>query len=135
MHRVFGIPADSRTNRPTSWMPGLTWRLHRRQTVFLPLDSILPPLDSLTGPEKLLVGSCGSSARQGPTVASVDGYDDGVLHFVVNDGAQSTRNGSSTDNAARASWSFEYSIATGLNGATTDLSDFTFKLLYDVDPL
>jgi len=72
--------------------------------------------------------------RQGPTVASVDDYDDGVLHFVVNDGAQSTLNGSSANNAARASWSFEYSIATGLNGATTDLNDFTFKLLYDVDP-
>ena len=33
--------------------------------------------------------------RQGPTVASADTYDDGVLHFVVNDGPQSTVNGSS----------------------------------------
>lgn len=72
--------------------------------------------------------------RQGPTVASTDTYDDGVLHFVVNDGPQSTANGSSANNAGRASWSFEYSIETGLNGATTDLGDFTFKLLYDVDP-
>jgi hypothetical protein len=72
--------------------------------------------------------------RQGPTVATLDTYDDGVLHFVVNDGPQSTANGSSSNNAGRASWSFEYSIATGLNGATTDLGDFTFKLLYDVDP-
>jgi hypothetical protein len=72
--------------------------------------------------------------RQGPAVASLDTYADGVLHFVVNDGPQSTANGSSASNATRASWSFEYSIATGLNGATTDLGDFTFKLLYDVDP-
>jgi hypothetical protein len=72
--------------------------------------------------------------RQGPAVASTDTYDDGVLHFVVNDGPQSTANGSSANNVGRASWSFEYSIATGLNGATTDLGDFTFKLLYDVDP-
>jgi hypothetical protein len=72
--------------------------------------------------------------RQGPSVASLDNYNDGILHFVVNDGPQSTANGSGSDNLARASWSFEYSIATGLNGATTDLGDFTFKLLYDVDP-
>lgn len=29
---------------------------------------------------------------------------------------------------------FTFSVATGLNGATTDLNDFTFQLLYDVDP-
>lgn len=72
--------------------------------------------------------------RQGPTVASTDDYADGMLHFTVNDGPQSTANGSSVNNAGRASWSFNFSVATGLNGATTDLGDFTFKLLYDVDP-
>jgi hypothetical protein len=72
--------------------------------------------------------------RQGPTITTTDDYADGVLHFAVNDGAQSIANGSLVNNAARAAWSFEYSIATGLNGETTDLGDFTFKLLYDVDP-
>src|SRR5262245_9092097 len=72
--------------------------------------------------------------RQGPVVTTTDNYADGVLHFSVNDGAQSTANGSSVNNANRAAWSFEYSIATGPNGETTDLGDFTFKLLYDVDP-
>ena len=72
--------------------------------------------------------------RQGPTVLSTDDYTDGVLHFAVNDGPQSTTNGSSSNNANRASWSFEFSIATGLYGEPTDLDDFTFQLLYDVDP-
>ncbi len=74
--------------------------------------------------------------RQGPTVLPTDGngYADGVLHFQVNDGPQSTANGSSSNNAARAAWNFDYSIITGLNGETTDLSDFTFKLLVDEDP-
>jgi hypothetical protein len=72
--------------------------------------------------------------RQGPTVATTDDYADGVLHFQVNDGPQSMANGSFADNASRAAWSFEFSVATGLNGETTDLNDFTFKLLYDVDP-
>jgi hypothetical protein len=72
--------------------------------------------------------------RQGPTVTTTDDYADGVLHFQVNDGPQSTANGSLANNATRAAWNFEFSVATGLNGETTDLSDFTFKLLYDVDP-
>jgi hypothetical protein len=72
--------------------------------------------------------------RQGPVVLTTDDYADGVLRFSVNDGPQSAANGSFANNANRAAWSFEYSIATGLNGATTDLGDFTFKLLYDVDP-
>lgn len=72
--------------------------------------------------------------RQGPTVPSTDNYVDGVLNFDVNSGPQSTSNGSSANHTGRAAWSFNYSVATGLNGATTDLNDFTFRLLYDVDP-
>ena len=34
----------------------------------------------------------------------------------------------------RRGWNFTYSIATGLNGAPSDLSNHTFQLLYDVDP-
>ncbi len=72
--------------------------------------------------------------RQGPTVPSADNYDDGVLHFTVNSGPQSTANGSGSDNTNRAAWNFTFSVATGLSGATTDLNDYTFQLLYDVDP-
>lgn len=72
--------------------------------------------------------------RQGPTVASSDDYADGVLRFSVNHGPQSTANGSFQNIANRAAWNFNFSVATGLNGATTDLGDYTFKLLYDVDP-
>ncbi|HVQ38982.1 MAG TPA: hypothetical protein VMS31_15700 [Pyrinomonadaceae bacterium] len=72
--------------------------------------------------------------RQGPTVASTDTYADGVLNFAVASGPQSTANGSASNNAARAAWNFTFSVATGLNGATTDLNDYTFQLLYDVDP-
>ena len=72
--------------------------------------------------------------RQGPTVMSLDDYADGVLNFSVASGPQSVVNGSFLNNANRAAWNFTYSVATGLNGATTDLSDHTFQLLYDVDP-
>jgi hypothetical protein len=72
--------------------------------------------------------------RQGPTVPSTDNYVDGVLNFNVASGPQSTANGSSANNATRAAWNFTFSVATGLNAATTDLNDYTFQLLYDVDP-
>jgi hypothetical protein len=72
--------------------------------------------------------------RQGPSVSSTDDYADGVLEFQVNPGSQSTANGSSQTLANRAAWNFNFSIATGLNGATTDLGDLTVQLLYDVDP-
>jgi hypothetical protein len=72
--------------------------------------------------------------RQGPTVPSTDNYNDGVLHFAVASGPQSTANGSQGNVANRAAWNFTFSIATGLNGPTTDLNDYTFQLLYDVDP-
>lgn len=72
--------------------------------------------------------------RQGPTVPSTDNYTDGVLNFSVASGPQSTANGSASDDATRAAWNFTFSVATGLNGATTDLNDYTLQLLYDVDP-
>jgi len=72
--------------------------------------------------------------RQGPTVISTDTYADGVLNFSVASGPQSTANGSSGNNATRAAWNFTFSVATGLNGAPTGLADYTFQLLYDVDP-
>ena len=72
--------------------------------------------------------------RNGPTVTTADTYADGVLHFTVNDGPQSTVNGSLSSQANRAAWNFQYSIDTGLNGHTNNLSDFTFKMLVDIDP-
>lgn len=72
--------------------------------------------------------------RQGPNVAPTDTYADGLLEFDVASGPQSTANGSFANNANRAAWNYTLSIATGLNGATTDLGDFTFQLLIDVDP-
>lgn len=71
--------------------------------------------------------------RQGPTVASADNFDDGVLHFNVASGPQSTANGSFAGSLGHAAWSYTFSIATGLSAAT-DLTDHTFQLLYDVDP-
>jgi hypothetical protein len=62
-----------------------------------------------------------------PYVSS-DDYSDGVLHFEVETGP------AITGGAPKAEWSFDFSIATGLNGELTDLDDFTFQLLYDVDP-
>jgi hypothetical protein len=61
-----------------------------------------------------------------PAVPSTDTYADGVLHFQVHQGSQ-------PGNPARAAWNFDWSVATGLNGETTGLSDFTIKLLVDVD--
>lgn len=71
--------------------------------------------------------------RQGPAVDPISVDPDGTVRFEVNDGAQSTVNGSSSNNAARAAWSFQYSVITGLDGEPTDLSDYTFKLLIDTD--
>jgi hypothetical protein len=71
--------------------------------------------------------------RQGPVVTTTDDYADGVLRFGVHDGPQSTGNGSFQNSANHAAWSFQYSVATGLNGDGTDLNDFTFRLLVDVD--
>jgi hypothetical protein len=72
--------------------------------------------------------------RQGPTIASSDDYADGVLNFAVASGAQSTANGSGSNNATRAAWNFTFSVVTGLNGSPTNLNSHTFQLLYDVDP-
>lgn len=72
--------------------------------------------------------------RQGPSVLSVDDYSDGELHFDVASGPQSTANGSFVNNAARAAWSFNFSVATGLFGSGSGMNDFTIQLLYDVDP-
>jgi hypothetical protein len=87
-----------------------------------------------TNPDAGIELGLGLIYRQGPSIASSDDYSDGVLQFSVNDGAQSTANGSSVNNPNRAAWNFNFSVATGLNGATTGLADYTFQLLYDVDP-
>jgi hypothetical protein len=67
--------------------------------------------------------------RTGTTsaVTTTDNYNDGELHFQVAAGAD-------PGNANRAEWNFDYSIATGVDGQPTNLDDFNFKLLVDVDP-
>jgi hypothetical protein len=72
--------------------------------------------------------------RQGPTVSATGVEADGTVDYTVADGPQSTANGSSSNNAARAAWSFEYSISTALDGGVDTLADFQFKLLIDLDP-
>ncbi len=69
--------------------------------------------------------------RQGPTVPST--IANGVSIFEVAPGPQSTANGSFADNANRAAWSFNYSIATDLNNSSSDRNAYTFKLQIDVD--
>jgi hypothetical protein len=68
-----------------------------------------------------------SGAPADAAVQSTDNYDDGVLHYQVAAGAD-------PGNANRAEWNFDYSVATGVDGQPTHLSDFNFKLLVDVDP-
>jgi len=58
-----------------------------------------------------------------------NGYADGVLTYTVQHGQAVT--GGATP---KAEWSWDPSIATGLNGQTTNLHDFNFKLLVDLDP-
>jgi hypothetical protein len=67
------------------------------------------------------------------TITTTDDYSDGELHFQVEDGVGGFFGTPPDPARPGAEWSFDFSIATGLNGAMTDLSDFTFKLLYDVD--
>lgn len=70
--------------------------------------------------------------RSGPSVdadvQSTDNYNDGVLHFQVAAGADPAFP------LTRAEWNFDWSVATGVDGQGTQLDDFNFKLLIDVDP-
>jgi len=102
----------------------------------LPVGSGIPATDFVTVDNNELGLELGLQIiyRQGPSVDPVSVSGDGTVHFVVNDGPQSTDNFSSGNNSGRAAWSFEYSIATGTGGEPTDLSDFTFRLKVDVDP-
>lgn len=64
--------------------------------------------------------------RSGPSFDPTSVDANGTVHYQVPDGSQ-------IGNPARAFWSFDFSVATGLNGKTTGLGDFTFKLLVDTD--
>jgi hypothetical protein len=71
--------------------------------------------------------------REGPTVTAwlTDGSN--ISHYQVNEGTQSTGNGSANNNASRAAWNFEYSVNTALNGNAQPLSDYEFHLKIDLD--
>jgi hypothetical protein len=62
-------------------------------------------------------------------VQSSDNYNDGELHFQVAAGADPA-----SASANRAEWNFDWSVATGVDGQPTNLDDFKFTLLVDVDP-
>jgi len=78
------------------------------------------------------------------TPASVDA--DGTAHFTAPAGTQivDPAHGVGSANAGKGAWNFDFVVDTGLNGATTNLSDFTFKIaitqngtnthIFDLDP-
>jgi hypothetical protein len=68
--------------------------------------------------------------RTGNDIAPSTVDADGTAHFIVPAGMQhiDPTHGVSSDNAGRGAWNFDFVVATGLDGATTNLSDFTFKL-------
>lgn len=56
--------------------------------------------------------------------------EEGLIIYKVDPGSANTAASWGTP----ARWSLDFSVATGLNGATSALDDFTFKLHIDVDP-
>jgi hypothetical protein len=60
--------------------------------------------------------------------SSVDA--NGTAHFTAPAGTQvvDPAHDVGSANSARGAWNFDYVVDTGLNGSTTNLSDFTFKL-------
>jgi hypothetical protein len=68
--------------------------------------------------------------RTGNDIAPTSVDANGVANFVVPAGTQvvDPAHGVGSANSGRAAWNFDYVVATGLNGATTSLTDFTFKL-------
>src|SRR3954451_7977145 len=84
--------------------------------------------------------------RTGNDIAASSVDADGTAHFSVPSGLQvvDPAHGVGGANAAKGAWNFDFVVATGLNGQTTDLSSFTFKLaitqngtnthIFDLDP-
>ncbi|MEA2818434.1 MAG: large repetitive protein [Bradyrhizobium sp.] len=84
--------------------------------------------------------------RTGNDIAASSVDADGTAHFSVPSGTQvvDPTHGVGGANATRGAWNFDFVVATGLNGQTTDLSSFTFKLaitqngtnthIFDLDP-
>ena len=84
--------------------------------------------------------------RTGNDIAASSVDSDGTAHFTAPAGTQVVDpvHGVGSANAARGAWNFDFVVATGLNGQTTDLSSFTFKLaitqndtnthIFDLDP-
>lgn len=68
--------------------------------------------------------------RTGNDISATSVDADGTAHFTVPAGTQvaDPTHGVGGANAGRGAWNFDFVVATGLDGATTNLSDFTFKL-------
>src|SRR5947209_594439 len=84
--------------------------------------------------------------RTGDDIAPTSVDADGTAHFTVPAGLQvaNPAHDVGSANANRGAWNFDYVVATGLNGSTSDLDSFTFKLaitqngtnthIFDLDP-
>src|SRR3954447_4370401 len=84
--------------------------------------------------------------RTGSDIAATGVDADGTAHFKVPSGTQvvDPAHDVGSANTGRGAWNFDFVVATGLNGQTTDLSSFTFKLaitqngsnthIFDLDP-
>ena len=70
-----------------------------------------------------------AKVRQGADYTPSDTNNDGIIEYKVGAGAQA-------GNDARAIWSFDFSVATGLNtqSASKTLADYKFKAFVDIDP-
>ena len=68
--------------------------------------------------------------RQGNDIAATGVDADGTAHFTVPAGSQvvDPLHGVGGANAGRGAWNFDYVVATGLNGSSSNLDSFTFKL-------
>jgi len=68
--------------------------------------------------------------RTGNDIAPTSVDANGVANFVVPAGTQvvDPAHGVGSADAGRSAWNFDYVVATGQDGQTTSLSDFTFKL-------
>jgi hypothetical protein len=69
--------------------------------------------------------------RTGNDIAPTSVDPDGTAHFTVPAGTQvaDPAHGVGSANPARAAWNFDYVVDTGLNGSTSSLQDFTFKIV------
>ena len=69
--------------------------------------------------------------RQGNDILPTSIDSDGTANYSVPDGAQvvDPAHGVSSANPARAAWNFDFSVNTGIDGSTSTLDDFDFRII------